>query len=77
MERARNRIRIRLANIFMALTALGCVIMVLSGKKAAERGETVRQMNMDWHKSFSADKSKEGYAKRFEEIATAGSEAQK
>lgn len=53
MEKARNRIRIRLANIMMALTAIGCVFMVISGKKAAERGETVQKQNLDWHKEYN------------------------
>ncbi|CAO1400816.1 unnamed protein product [Diamesa hyperborea] len=53
MEKTRNRIRIRLANIMMALTALGCIFMIFSGKSAAERGETVQKMNLDWHKEYN------------------------
>jgi Protein of unknown function (DUF1075) len=57
MERTRNKIRIRLANIMMALTAVACLIMVYSGKQAAERGDTVQKMNLDWHKEYN-DKSR-------------------
>lgn len=53
MEKTRNRVRIRLANILMALTAVACLFMVFSGKKAAERGETVQKMNLDWHKEYN------------------------
>jgi hypothetical protein len=53
MERARNRIRIKLANIMMFLTAVGCVLMVFSGKEAAERGESVAKMNLDWHAEYN------------------------
>ncbi|XP_055845463.1 UPF0389 protein CG9231 [Episyrphus balteatus] len=53
MERCRNRIRIRLANIMMALTVVGCIIMIISGKQAAKRGESVAKMNLDWHKEYN------------------------
>lgn len=53
MERTRNKIRIKLANIMMALTAIACVFMVISGKKAAERGESVQKANLDWHKEYN------------------------
>lgn len=56
MEKSRNKIRIRLANVMMLLTAIGCIFMVWSGKKAAERGETVQKMNLDWHKEYNEQK---------------------
>lgn len=53
MERCRNRVRIRLANIMMALTVVGCGIMVYSGKEAAKRGESVAKQNIEWHKRYN------------------------
>ncbi|ETN67021.1 growth and transformation-dependent protein [Anopheles darlingi] len=53
MERVRNQVRIKVANYMMIATAIGCIIMVISGKKAQERGETVSQMNLDWHKEYN------------------------
>lgn len=53
MERCRNKMRIRLANIMIGLTAIGCAIMIYSGKQAAKRGESVTKMNLDWHKQFN------------------------
>lgn len=60
MERTRNKIRIKGANIMIVLTILGCIYAVYSGKKAAEAGESVEKYNHDWHKKFneSAAKSK-------------------
>lgn len=55
MERSRNRIRIRLANIMMLATVIGCVLMVISGKAAQGRGESVTKKNLDWHKQFNED----------------------
>ncbi|KAH8286581.1 hypothetical protein KR054_012051 [Drosophila jambulina] len=62
MERCRNKIRIRMANIMIALTAIGCAIMVYSGKQAAKRGESVSQMNFEWHKQFKEPQAGEGAA---------------
>lgn len=59
MEKARNRVRIRIANIMMVLTFLGCVAMIISGKKAAERGESIHKQNLDWHKAYNESTAKE------------------
>lgn len=45
--------RIRIANIMMIATLLGCGFMVYSGKQAASRGESVQKMNIDWHKEYN------------------------
>ncbi|CRK91348.1 CLUMA_CG005021, isoform A [Clunio marinus] len=63
MERTRNKIRIRVANIMMVLTALACVAMVWSGKNAASRGESVQKMNLDWHKEYNEKSLAEAKAK--------------
>ncbi|XP_001352953.2 UPF0389 protein GA21628 [Drosophila pseudoobscura] len=62
MERVRNKMRIRLANIMIALTVIGCGIMVYSGKQAAKRGESVSKMNLEWHKQFNELKPEGGAA---------------
>uniref|UniRef100_A0A1B6CS84 Uncharacterized protein n=1 Tax=Clastoptera arizonana TaxID=38151 RepID=A0A1B6CS84_9HEMI len=53
MHKARNKVRIRVANYFMGAIVIGCVWMVISGKKAAESGESVEKMNLDWHKEYN------------------------
>lgn len=52
MEKVRNKFRIRVANIMMLLTIVGCVFMVISGKKAVEKGDSVQKMNQDWHAEY-------------------------
>lgn len=64
MEKTRNKIRIRMANIMMALTAIACLVMVYSGKQAAERGESVQKMNLDWHKEYNEQSLAEANAKK-------------
>ncbi|CAH0557105.1 unnamed protein product [Brassicogethes aeneus] len=58
MERARNRMRIRIANYMIVGTAVGCLIMVYSGKNAAKRGESVQQQNLEWHKSVKEEEER-------------------
>lgn len=58
MERANNKTRIRVANIMMLLTAIGCIAMIVSGKKAAEGGDSVQQRNLDWHKEYNKSQEK-------------------
>ncbi|XP_062134743.1 UPF0389 protein CG9231 [Drosophila sulfurigaster albostrigata] len=53
MERCRNKIRIKMANIMIGLTVVGCALMVYSGKQAAKRGESVTKQNLEWHNQFN------------------------
>nr|XP_023029045.1 UPF0389 protein CG9231 isoform X1 [Leptinotarsa decemlineata] len=55
MERARNRMRIRIANYMMLGTVLGCIAMVYLGKQDAKRGESVAKQNLDWHARINAE----------------------
>lgn len=52
VEKVRNKFRIRVANIMMLLTMIGCILMVISGKKAVEQGDSVMKMNQDWHQEY-------------------------
>lgn len=58
MERTRNKIRIKGANYMILLTILGCIYAVYSGKKAAESGQSVTKINLDWHKQYNENKTK-------------------
>lgn len=71
--------RIRVANILMALTAIGCCFMVYSGKKAAERGDTVQKRNLEWHKTYNekTGRKETDFNAHFDKIAEAGTAAQK
>ncbi|XP_049869995.1 UPF0389 protein CG9231 [Pectinophora gossypiella] len=52
IERSRSEARIKIANVLMLLTALASFGAVLAGKAAVKRGESVHQMNLDWHKEY-------------------------
>lgn len=58
VERARNRMRIKLANYMMAATLLGCLAMVYVGKQKRLRGETVEQQNILWHQKYNEEATK-------------------
>lgn len=55
IERSRSEARIKLSNILMVLTALASVGAIFAGKAAVKRGESVHQMNIDWHKKYEED----------------------
>lgn len=59
MERCRNQVRIKVANYMMLATIVGCIIMIISGKRAQERGDTVQKMNLDWHREYNEKARKE------------------
>ncbi|XP_046392904.1 UPF0389 protein GA21628 [Ischnura elegans] len=50
MEKARNWARIKISTYLMIGTVIGCIIMIISGKRAAARGESVAKANLEWHK---------------------------
>ncbi|KAK9879316.1 hypothetical protein WA026_004169 [Henosepilachna vigintioctopunctata] len=52
MERARNIIRIRVANYMIAATVVGCAIMIFLGKRSRDQGESVAKWSEDWHKEL-------------------------
>ncbi|KAK7075031.1 hypothetical protein SK128_006630 [Halocaridina rubra] len=55
MERARNKARIKI-NIMMGVaTAIACLFMIISGKRAQERGESVTKINLEWHKQINEE----------------------
>lgn len=49
----------------MVLTALASIGAIFMGKAAVKRGESVHQMNLDWHKKYEEDyKKKEAEASK-------------
>lgn len=44
----------------MLLIIVGCVVMIITGKKARDRGETIMQRNLEWHQKYSDGKDEEG-----------------
>ncbi|XP_028288398.1 protein FAM162B [Parambassis ranga] len=47
IDAARNKIRVKAAYLMMALTIGACVVMVIMGKRAAGRHESLIQYNME------------------------------
>ncbi|XP_055686677.1 UPF0389 protein CG9231 isoform X2 [Lutzomyia longipalpis] len=62
MEKSRSKARIRISNYMIVATLIGCIIMVYSGKQAAERGDTVSKINRDWHADLKEQKKVEDQA---------------
>ncbi|XP_047528598.1 UPF0389 protein GA21628 [Vanessa atalanta] len=64
LERTRSQARIKLSNYLILLTILASLYAVMSGKAAAKRGESVQQMNLDWHKQYEEDYKKKQEAQK-------------
>lgn len=43
----------------MLLMLIGCAGMVISGKRARDRGESLVQRNLDWHKKYAEGKEED------------------
>lgn len=49
MKKAKDVFRIRVNLIMIGITVLLCIVYIYSGRKAAERGESVVRQNRLWH----------------------------
>lgn len=55
LERARNKARIKI-NIWMGVATLfGCAYMIWSGKKAHREGQSLLNMNLEWHRKVNEE----------------------
>uniref|UniRef100_A0A8C0ASE1 F162B protein n=2 Tax=Buteo TaxID=30396 RepID=A0A8C0ASE1_9AVES len=59
LDAARNSIRIKVCYIMIALTLLGCLTMVITGKEAAKRDHTLLRMNMEKKAKWRAEVEKD------------------
>ncbi|XP_038614160.1 protein FAM162A-like [Tachyglossus aculeatus] len=47
LDAAKNKFRVKISYAMMALTVMGCVLMVIKGKQAARRHESLTSMNLE------------------------------
>nr|XP_033803106.1 protein FAM162A-like isoform X2 [Geotrypetes seraphini] len=52
---ATNKVRIRICYVMIALTLLGCLAMVISGKNAAKREDNLLKWNMEKKAKLKAE----------------------
>lgn len=55
MDKARNRIRIRVANIMMVGTLVACLLIAINGRKARQAGDSVQKRNLAWHQELKEE----------------------
>ncbi|XP_004467223.1 protein FAM162A [Dasypus novemcinctus] len=46
LDAAKNKIRVKISYIMIALTVAGCIFMIIEGKKAAKRNESLTSLNL-------------------------------
>ncbi|KAM6124901.1 protein FAM162B-like [Phoenicopterus ruber ruber] len=59
LDAARNSVRIKVCYIMIALTLLGCLVMVITGKEAAKRDHTLLKMNIEKKAKWRAEVEKD------------------
>lgn len=59
ISKSQSQARIKIANVLMLMTALASLGAIISGKAAAKRGESVHQMNKDWHQQYQDNYEKQ------------------
>ncbi|XP_074157479.1 protein FAM162A [Sminthopsis crassicaudata] len=47
LDAAKNRVRVKVSYIMIALTIIGCIVMIFQGKQAAKRHETLTSLNLE------------------------------
>lgn len=47
LDAAKNKMRVKICYLMMALTVIGCIAMIIDGKKAAQRNETLTHLNLE------------------------------
>ncbi|NXE61324.1 F162A protein, partial [Calcarius ornatus] len=55
LDTARNMARIKVCYIMIALTVLGCVTMIISGKEAAKKDQTLLRINAEKKAKWRAE----------------------
>ncbi|KFP71711.1 Protein FAM162A, partial [Acanthisitta chloris] len=59
LDTARNIVRIKVCYIMIALTVLGCLAMVITGKEAAKKDQTLLRMNTEKKAKWRAEAEKD------------------
>ncbi|XP_006884371.1 PREDICTED: protein FAM162A [Elephantulus edwardii] len=47
LDAAKNRLRVKVSYLMIALTVAGCIVMIIEGKKAARRHESLTSLNLE------------------------------
>ncbi|XP_048202709.1 protein FAM162A [Perognathus longimembris pacificus] len=47
LDAAKNKVRVKISYLMIALTVAGCVMMVIEGKKAVKRNESLTKLNLE------------------------------
>nr|XP_033799385.1 protein FAM162A isoform X2 [Geotrypetes seraphini] len=63
IDAAKNRVRVKISYIMIALSIMGCIAMVISGKRAASRNESLTGWNIE-KKARLKDEARKEQAER-------------
>lgn len=55
MEKARNKMRIKVANWMILSTVFTCFVVIKFGKDSRERGDSLQKRNLEWHEQYNEE----------------------
>lgn len=55
INQCRSRFRVKVCNYMAVGIIIACIVMIMSGKRAANRGESVVNANLEWHKKYNEE----------------------
>lgn len=58
VDSAKSKVRVKFSVVMMLMTIMGCIFMVISGKKAAKQQESLAKMNLDKKARFKNEAEK-------------------
>lgn len=47
LDAAKNKLRVKISYVMIALTIMGCILMVIEGKQAVKRHESLTSLNLE------------------------------
>uniref|UniRef100_A0A2K5UX07 Protein FAM162A n=1 Tax=Macaca fascicularis TaxID=9541 RepID=A0A2K5UX07_MACFA len=47
LDAAKNKMRVKICYLMIVLTVIGCIAMIIDGKKAAQRNQTLTRLNLE------------------------------
>lgn len=53
LDRARDRFRVKMCIYMMIACIIISIVQIVRGKKAVERGESVVNTNLEWHRKYN------------------------
>ena len=55
MEKARSKMRIKVANLMIISTVIACFVVIKFGRDSRDRGDSLQKRNLEWHEQYKEE----------------------